>query len=198
MKFAFDVDDVLRDTLGKMRSTYEKFFIEDYVQEEGEENFEYGIQEPIDTFQFENHFKFPSNEEFINFLYFDFPMNIYGHAPSVSSNTFNVLMDIQKNVIKKRDKISFISKSIAKQKPATLFFLSKYGAEADQILFYNKKNQKNMWSSFDVIITANPELLSIKPKNKIAIKYETTYNDKLECEYTIKSLEDFTSIYKKL
>ena len=36
MKFAFDTDEVLRDTISKMKATYEKFFIEDYVSEEGE------------------------------------------------------------------------------------------------------------------------------------------------------------------
>ena len=43
MKFAFDTDEVLRDTLNKMSAMYEKFFIEDYVYEEGEEKFEYEI-----------------------------------------------------------------------------------------------------------------------------------------------------------
>jgi hypothetical protein len=45
MKFAFDTDEVLRDTISKMKATYEKFFIEDYVSEEGEEEFEYKIIE---------------------------------------------------------------------------------------------------------------------------------------------------------
>ena len=53
MKFAFDTDEVLRDTLSKMKATYEKFFIEDYVSEEGEEEFAPAqapvaqVQEPV-------------------------------------------------------------------------------------------------------------------------------------------------------
>ena len=47
MKFAFDTDEVLRDTLSKMIATYEKFFIEDYVAEEGEEEFEYKNPNPM-------------------------------------------------------------------------------------------------------------------------------------------------------
>lgn len=198
MKFAFDTDEVLRDTIGKVKAVYEKFFIEDYVYEEGEENFEYKIVEPIDTYDFQNHFKFPSESEFINFMYMDFPMNICGHAPSVSANTFNILSEIQKTVLSKRDKFSIIGKATAKQKPASLFFYSKYGLETDQILFYNKKTLKKMWSNFDVIVTANPDLLKIKPKNKKSIKLETTYNQEIESDFTIKNLEDFTSIYKEL
>jgi len=30
MKFAFDTDEVLRDTISKMKATYEKFFIEKF------------------------------------------------------------------------------------------------------------------------------------------------------------------------
>jgi len=52
MKFAFDTDEVLRDTISKMKATYEKFFIEDYVSEEGEEEFEYKIIEPITSHKF--------------------------------------------------------------------------------------------------------------------------------------------------
>lgn len=198
MKFAFDTDEVLRDTVGKMKAIYEKFFIDDYVYEEGEEKFEYKVVEPVDTYDFQKHFLFPNESEFINFLYFDFPMNICGHAPSVTANTFNVLSEIQKNTIKKKDKISVISKAIAKQKPASLFFFSKYGLEVDEVFFYNKKNLSKVWTKYDVIVTANPDLLECKPKNKKSIKFETEYNKNVKSDFTIKSLEDFTSIYKEL
>jgi hypothetical protein len=198
MKFAFDTDEVLRDTLNKVSAMYEKFFIEDYVYEEGEEKFEYEIIQPITSYDFSQHFKFPSESAYINFMYLDFPMNICGHAPSVSANTFNVLSQIQKTELKKRDKLSIISKSIGRQKPATLFFYSKYGLETDEILFYNKKTIKKMWSKFDVIVTANPELLELKPKNKKSIKILTTYNENSPSDFTIESIEGFTSIYKTL
>ena len=198
MKFAFDTDEVLRDTLNKVSAVYEKFFIEDYVYEEGEEEFNYEIIKPIDSYDFSNHFKFPSDGEYINFMYMDFPMNICGHAPSVSPNTFNILSNIQKTVLKKRDKLSIICSAVAKQKPASLFFYSKYGAEVDEILFYNKKNCKKMWSKFDVIVTANPQLLEIKPKNKVSIKISTDYNKNLVADFEIQTIEDFTSIYNRL
>lgn len=198
MKFAFDVDEVLRDTLEKMKSVYEKFFIEDYVYEEGEEKFDYEIVEPINSYDFQKHFRFPTEQDYINFLYFDFPMNICGHAPSISATTFNTLTDIQNNVLKKKDKLTIISKSIAKQKPSTLFFLSKYGTEVNEILFFNIKTQKNLWKKFDVIVTANPEILKEKPNNKISIKINTTYNSEYDSNFNIDSIEGFTSIYNQL
>lgn len=198
MKFAFDTDEVLRDTLSKIKATYEKFFIEDYVSEEGEEEFEYKIIEPITTHKFSDYFLFPSESDYINFLYLDFPMNIFGHAPSISANTFNTFSEIQKNVLSKRDKLSVIGMGIAKTKPASLFFYSKYGMEVDNILFYNKKTIKNIWSKFDVIVTANPDLLEIKPKNKISIKINTEYNQDYKSDFSIDSIEGFTSVYNQL
>lgn len=198
MKFAFDTDEVLRDTLSKIVATYEKFFIEDYVAEEGEGEFEYKIIEPFTSHTFSNHFLFPTDDDYINFLYLDFPMNIFGHAPSMSSNTFNTFSEIQKTTISKRDKISVIGMGVAKIKPASLFFYSKYGMESDDIHFYNKKTIKKMWSKFDVIVTANPNLLEIKPKNKISIKINTSYNQNYESDYSIDSIEGFTSVYNQL
>jgi hypothetical protein len=198
MKFAFDTDEVLRDTIGKVKSVYEKFFIEDYVYEEGEDEFEYKIIEPITSNDLSKHFLFPTEDEFINFQYLDFPMNICGHAPSISANTFNVLSEIQKNVVKKKDKVNVICSAVAKQKPASLFFFSKYGLEVNEIIFYNKKTLKNMWTRHDVIVTANPELLKLKPKNKIAIKVNTTYNTKSPSDFSIDSIEGFTSVFKLL
>jgi hypothetical protein len=55
-----------------------------------------------------------------------------------------------------------------------------------------------MWSKFDVIVTANPDLLECKPKNKISIKVESSYNTDSVSDYTINNLEGFTSIYNQL
>ena len=105
MKFAFDTDDVLRDFIGKTKAVYEKFFIDDYISEEGEEEFKYEILEPITSHKLSEHFLFPNESEFINFMYLEFPMSICGHAPSISSNTFSILSEIQKTHIKKKDAV---------------------------------------------------------------------------------------------
>ena len=55
-----------------------------------------------------------------------------------------------------------------------------------------------MWSKYDVIVTANPDLLEIKPKNKKSIKVLTSYNQNSPSDFTIDSIEGFTSVYKSL
>jgi hypothetical protein len=82
MRISIDVNGVLRDTLGKIEQIYQKFFIEDYVKEENEEEFEYSMDLPVTSIDLINHFKFKNKEDLFSFLYVDFPMNIFGHAGS--------------------------------------------------------------------------------------------------------------------
>jgi len=91
-----------------------------------------------------------------------------------------------------------ISDEIEKSKPATLFFLSKYGILIEKILFFSKVTQKTIWKEFDILVTANPDLIKSKRKNKIIVKYQTTYNEDLEADYTIEKLEDLVGLYEEL
>ena len=195
MRIAFDVNGVLRDTLGKAEQIYQKFFIDDYVKEEGEEEFEYELNLPVTSMNLIEHFKFPKQEDLYDFFYVDFPMNIFGHAASISANTFNQLNEIYEDLRDEND-ILIISDEIQKSKPATLFFLSKYGCLIEKIFFYSKFTIDDVLNNVDCIVTANPELLNVD--NKIIVKYETDYNKDIDCKYVINSIDDFKNLYKEL
>ena len=195
MRIAFDVNGVLRNTLGKAEQVYQKFFIDDYVKEENENEFEYSLSLPVTSMNLIEHFKFPKQEDLYDFFYVDFPMNIFGHAASISANTFNQLNEIYEELRDKND-ILIISDEIQKSKPASLFFLSKYGCLIEKIFFYSKFTIDDMLSNVDCIVTANPELLNIK--DKVIVKYETDYNKNIECNYVINSIDDFKNLYKEL
>jgi hypothetical protein len=77
-----------------------------------------------------DHFKFPSKDSFYDFLFVDFPMNIFGHAGSTVPNTFATLNDIYQD-LRNNQEIWIISEEVQKSKPATLFFLSKYLRKTD-------------------------------------------------------------------
>ena len=47
-----------------------------------------------------------------------------------------------------------------------------------------------MWDSIDVLLTANPNLLLNIPQDKLVIKYETSYNSDVNCQYSIKNLKE--------
>lgn len=197
MKIAIDVNGVLRDTFGKAEQVYQKFMIDDYVKEENEEDFEYKLNLPIKSLNLLEHFVFPKKEDLYDFFYVDFPMNIFGHAPSISGNTFNILNEIYED-LRDEHEIIVISDEIQKSKPATLFFLSKYGCLVEQVTFYSKITMDKVFSDFDVILTANPDILTEEKYKMKKIKFETSYNEDIDTEHTIKSLEEFKNLYKEL
>jgi len=137
------------------------------------------------------------NEDLYDFLYVDFPMNIFGHAASLSSNTFNILNEIYEDLRDEND-LYIVSDEIQKSKPATLFFLSKYGCLIERYVFYSKITLENVFSEFDLLITANPDLLSLNRENLIVVKFETTYNENIKSNYTIKTLDEFKNLYNEL
>ena len=142
------------------------------------------------------NFKFPDVESLFKFFYEEFPMEIFGHSPSMENNTFNTLNEIYETLRDDHD-ILIISDEISKSKP-TLFFLSKYGCLIEKVKFFSKVTLKSVWDESDLIITSNPELLDNNPKNKIMVKVNSTYNQNSSGDYTIESIEEFTTLYKKL
>ena len=206
-KVGIDLDGVLRDTILKMSQVYEKNYLEGdgeenddtiktyTLDEEGNttlekssESFKYEIVTPIDTDNFMNHFKFPTEDDYYNFLYEDFVMQIFGHLPSTEMDSFVSLNDlIETN--KDKYEFSIFSKGVGKSKPASLFFISKFGCLIDSVIFYNNKNLQNKLSNYDVIITSNPEIIKLYPHK--CVKFNTSYNKDVvaNCEMdTIKDL----------
>lgn len=194
MKIGIDINGVLRDTIGKFKSVYDKFLIQQTDGMEEEEGFEYKIIEPIDSLDLFNHFLFPSKEDMFSFMYEECPMEIFGHAPSSEMNTFNVLNDLY---VKHRDKIEFtiISDEISKSKPATLFFLSKFGCLFERILFFNELTKTQVLNDFDLIVTSNPDII-INYNNNV-VKYKTEYNEKINSPISISKLNELDEVISK-
>jgi hypothetical protein len=214
MRIAIDVNGVLRDTIGKFKHLYEKHFIEGYQEffpsqtykldlsgntelEFTPEPFEYKILSPVTTLELQNHFSFQSKEEYYSFMYEEYCMELFGHAPSTEMTTFNELNNFYINNRKRWD-FMILSDEIVKSKPATLFFLSKFGCELEKVFFYSNFTINSIWNEFDVLLTANPDLLLYHPKDKILIKFETDYNKDINKNYSIKSIKDLEGILKQI
>jgi hypothetical protein len=190
MRIAIDVNGVLRDTIKKIEQVYEKWYIENpHLPESG---FTYEILSPITSLDISAHLKFENEDEVYDFLYTEHCMEIFGHAPSVAMNTFIDFDEFYKTNREKHD-ILIISDEIGRSKPATLFFLSKFGCQVEKVVFYSKMTVDKIWDEFDVLLTANPDLLLYHPKDKKVIKFETVYNSNIDFENsidTLKSLND--------
>lgn len=195
MKIGIEINGVLRNTLGKIQQEYEKWYIDNPFKEESE--FEYKVKSDITTLNILEHLAFKDNDELYNFLYQEHTMEIFGHAGSVEPNG---LLDLNSIYLDLRDKHEFIivSDEIGKSKPASLFFISKFGSLIEHVLFYSEITMDNLWSNVDILVTANPKLLLNHPQNKTLIKYETSYNSDTQIIHQIKSIKDLKNKLQKI
>jgi hypothetical protein len=191
MRIGIEMNGVLRDTLLKFRQLYEKFYVDSQldITEDQEKTFEYKVVEPIDSLNLMNHFLFPTQEEFYSFMYEEHPMEIFGHSPSVEMSTMNDLNDFYYKFRDNHD-ILIVSDEIGKSKPASLFFLSKFGCLVEKVKFYSETTLNSMWDEVDVLLTANPDLLLKQPDGKKVIKFETEYNKQVDSDLTITTLKE--------
>ena len=213
-KIGIEINGVLRDTISKFIQLYEKNMIEENETENNlksfdidmsgntdlvikEENFKYEIKNEVTSLNLMNHFGFRNEDELYSFTYEDFAMQIFGHAGSSETFTFNDLNEIY---LKYRDnnELLIVSDEMGKSKPASLFFLSKFGCQLEKVKFYSNTTINSMWDEVDVLLTSNPNLILEKPKDKIVVKYITNYNKNIKSDYEIEKLKDFDEVLQKL
>lgn len=214
MRIGIEINGVLRDTIGKITQVYQKNLIDITDEDRFEKTyeldisgnteeiseivpFEYKINLPVDSLEISNHFIFQNKEEEYSFLFEDYVMEIFGHSPSSEYTTFNDLNDVYVNL---RDKHDFIvvSDEIGKSKPASLFFLSKFGCQLEKVVFYSNYTINSMWNEIDILLTSNPSLLLEHPSDKLVIKFETEYNKKIESIHTITTMKEFEEKLKEI
>lgn len=188
MKIGVELNGVLRDTLKKIQEVYQKWYIDNPFLDETEDDFKREVISDLTTLDIMSHLKFKDEDELYNFLYKEYTMEIFGHAGSVEVSGMMDFNEFYLDVRELHDVI-IVSDEIAKSKPASLFFISKFGCLVEMVKFYSETTINSMWDSVDILLTANPKLLLNHPKGKIVIKFETTYNQDIEAEHTITSIK---------
>ena len=188
MKIAIELNGVLRDTLKKIQQEYEKWYLENPFKED-EEKSEYEVISDLTTLDISKHLKFKDEDELYNFLYKEHTMEIFGHAGSVETSGMIDFNDFYLDVRDNHD-ITIVSDEIGKSKPASLFFISKFGCLVESVKFYSESTINSLWDSIDILLTANPKLLLTHPENKIVIKYNTSYNSDIKTEHEISTIKE--------
>jgi hypothetical protein len=214
-KVGIEINGVLRDTVTKFKQLYEKHLIDkDDIDDEKtysldlsgnteeievitEDNFKYEELSEVTSLELNTHFSFKTNEEYFEFMYEDYTMELFGHAPSTEYSTFNDLNDLYLELRDKLD-LSIVSDEISKSKPASLFFLSKFGCLLEKFRFYSNITLDDMWNDVDILVTSNPNLLLNQPKGKTVIKFETQYNSNIENKHTVKTIKELKVKLKEL
>jgi hypothetical protein len=194
-RIGIELNGVLRDTLTKIEQTYNKFYVEDPLNIT--ELKKYEVLSQVTTLDLKKHLKFENDDAVYSFLYEEFPMEIFGHSPSVEMTTFN---DFNEFYIEHRDNfdISIVSDEIGKSKPASLFFISKFGCLVEKVKFYSNSTINSMWDEIDVLLTSNPALLLEHPEDKILIKYQTEYNKHIKSDNSITTIKELEFELTKL
>ena len=219
-RIGIEINGVLRDTIGKFKQLYEKHLIESNDVESTDKTYEiifsgdtedvvemnevfdttpfkYEILSDVSSLELSNHFSFQSKEELYSFMYEDYTMELFGHAPSTETMSFNYLNDLYLN-LRDENELLIVSDEIGRSKPSSLFFLSKFGCLLEQVFFYSNLTKNSMWNNIDILLTSNPDLLLNHPSDKIVIKFNTDYNKHINSQYQISSLSEFEELLKTL
>ena len=190
MRIGIELNGVLRDTLKKIQQEYEKWYLNNPFKEENEEeDFKHEVMSDLTSLDIMNHLKFKNEDELYDFLYKEHTMEIFGHTGFVEPSGLFELNEFYLDMREFHD-IIVVSDEIGKSKPASLFFISKFGCLVESIKFYSESTINSLWDSVDILLTANPKLLLNHPKNKIVIKFNTTYNEGIESDFNISSLKE--------
>lgn len=143
------------------------------------------IDEKDDVFKYA---KFNSKAERNEFMYIDYPYELFGCAktmskdlPALMNNWLSELTNFEDDNVE----ISFFSlNEEALTIQSSYFFLSKIGTRVRKVVFPN--NFKEISNDYDVVITANEEVMKCLGDNVYKILIKTGYNDELN-EFANKS-----------
>ena len=152
----------------------------------------------------EKYMKFESKRQKNDFIYIDYPYEIFGCAGTVEKKLAvkitNWLTDIS-NIEEEDIRIVFYSlNEEALSIQSTFFFLSKIGTRVRKIFF--PKNVSEIWDECDVVITANPEVLKeeVPGFGKIVLinrEFNSEYKDKAFLNYdNLSEIIDDNNFFK--
>jgi hypothetical protein len=188
MKIAIDLNDVLRD--------YTRNFAKYYKQGK-DRTFDMSSLTKLYTNDMFELFPFKSIDEYHRFIYEDYAWELYGKCEtrtrSLTSDFKNwvtkTIFDI--DIDEPIDVIIVSPMEYGLSVASSYFFLSKLGVPVREVFFPTDASQ--IWEKCDILVTANPYLLSIKPEGKKSVRIEMEYNEESEYDATYADASEFFS-----
>ena len=136
MEILINIDGVLRNTIAKFDYHYKDYYLDRETDEKTDEenSFEYGVIEPVKNNFLLESYKYQSKEEFDNFIFIDYAMEIFGHSNQSYLKAFH---DLNNLIYENKDhNFTLVGlDQLGKSKPSTLFFLSKNGIVYNHMIF---------------------------------------------------------------
>jgi hypothetical protein len=187
MKIAIDLNDVVRD----FSTNFLKYYIECYNRNFDLTDFEFWSNDMSAVFNFQ------SKSAMYDFMYSNYAFELYGKCGTCGRNLTQELNKWAEITVKEADVPDDIDLMFVSSKEYGLsicnsyYFISKLGTKIRETYF--PTDSAEIWDKCDVLITADPNLLNIKPENKIAIKITTDYNKEAPADFTYNNLVSFLS-----
>ena len=183
MRICITLDDVLRAKTRTFGKVYKK-----YVDSELD------LQSiDLSTNDLCKAFGFKDKKSYNKFLYEDYPFEIFAEAPMTDrlvDKKFN-LWHIELND-KYGDDVKVIISNPYEFNTSigyTCFFLSQAATRVREIFF--PKDHTEIWDRCDLLVTADPQLLSERPEGKTVVKISMPYNEGIDADYTFNTFEEF-------
>ena len=203
MEVYISINGPLRNLIQKFDYHYKDEFLDsdfmaEEVTEEGtkEDPFDYQALSGVQNDNLLDYYTFQSVDEYNNFLFVDFPLEIFGHA---GITTMSAMSDLNKMIHDNPD-INFTVvglDELGKAKSSTLFFLSKHSYLGNNVRFIRTAGIKKEWKKCDLWITDNKDIIDLCPKKKTVVKYLTDYNEYFTHKNEVKNLTECLKYWEK-
>lgn len=184
MKIAIDLNDVIRDYTNNFISTYLIY----YNQSFNTDDFE------IWTNDMQALLEFKTERAYQKFIYEDYTYELFCKCGLCSKDLQKELREwlLSLSEYEVDEPIEVVFVSTMEYGPSlgyTLNFIGNLNSGIREI--YLPKDSSTIWDRCDMLITANPYLMEIKPKGKEVVKILTDYNKDAKADYEYRKLSDF-------
>ena len=191
MEIFISIDGVLRNLIDKFDYHYKDTFLDAEIIDE--DDFKYEFKDVVYNDDLTKYYSFHDKDEFQNFTYVEFAVEIFGHAfPSYNG----VIRELNEIIYSNEEHTFHVLglDELGKAKSATLFFLSKTGFIGNNIKFVKSKDLKKVWKTCDIWITDNETIIKTCPKNKKSIKFNTKYNKHFSHSIEINKIKEIKEL----
>lgn len=165
MKIGIELNNIIRDVNSQML----KYYVKDIDKKFDGDKLEKNVVSFIDSLGF----KTKKAKE--NFLYVDYPYEIFGCANTTDRNTSTMLnkwlIELDNEGVNGENVCLFSLKENALTIQSSYYFLSKIGCRVRNVFF--PKDGIDMWEKCDVIITNNERIIKSKPEGKKVVLIQT-------------------------
>ena len=179
-----ELNDVVRDIKKQMLKYFKKEFGTDYDPDD--------IESSEDIFE-KGYIKFNSKKDEKNFIYIDYPYELFGCAKPMEKNLptkINQWLTDMSNIDDEEFRVIYFSMDEeALTIQSSFFFLSKIGTRVREVLF--PQNIDEIKGKFDFVVSANNDIINKLGENGVkTIKIKKDWNTETKCDFEFDSLSD--------